>query len=800
LRLDVKKEKNMKKRSLIILLSMLCAGAFAQQDVEKRIEELLGKMTLEEKIGQMNQLSFFTVDDKAIAQYSEDDMNTFLVRMRVAGGQGQKKPTEMTKDEKVALIRSAADKMLNDNFIQPIKEGKIGSLLNIVDPVTVNQLQKAAMEESRLGIPLIIGRDVIHGFKTIFPIPLGQAASFNPETVELGARIAAVEARSTGVNWTFAPMLDISRDARWGRIAESLGEDPYLDGVLGAAMVRGFQGRGNLKDPDAIAACVKHFVGYGAAEGGRDYNSTNIPPNLLRNVYLPPFHSAIKAGAATLMTSFNDNDGVPASGNGFILKDILRNEWKFDGFVVSDWASMVEMIAHGFAANDREAAEISANEGIDMEMVSGAYMKHLPQLIKEGKVSQATIDNAVRNILRVKFRLGLFENPYTDVKKASVFYAPDHLAAARKAAVESAVLLKNNGVLPLSETKKIAVIGPMADAPHDQMGTWVFDGDKTHTVTPAGALKGDYRHVPYIFEPALKFSRDKDTTNFAKARKAASEAEVAIVFAGEESILSGEAHSLSNINLTGVQSELLKAVKSTGKPVVLVIMAGRPLTIERDLPFADAVLYNFHPGTMGGPAIFDLLFGKENPSGKLPVTFVREVGQIPFYYNHNSTGRPAPEKVMTLDQIPLEAGQTSLGNTSFYLDSGKDPLFPFGYGLSYSAFDYSGLKLSASTISLTGSLTAAVTIKNTSATDGTEVVQLYVQDKTGSIARPVKELKGFKRVFLKAGETKIVEFELKSSDLAFYGRDGVKKTEAGDFAVRIGGDSNATLEETFKVE
>jgi beta-glucosidase len=747
----------MNKLKSIILLSMFCVNIFAQQNIEKHVEDLLEKMTLEEKIGQMNQLNFFTVDGKDNAQ------------------------------------------MLNNNFIQPIKEGKIGSLLNIVDPVMVNKLQKTAMEESRLGIPLIIGRDVIHGFKTIFPVPLGQAASFDPELVEHGARIAAIEARSSGVNWTFAPMLDISRDARWGRIAESLGEDPYLDGVLGAAMVRGFQGNGNLQDPNAIAACVKHFVGYGASEGGRDYNSTNIPERLLRNVYLPPFYNAVKAGAATLMTSFNDNDGVPSSGNGFILKDILRDEWKFDGLVVSDWASMTEMIAHGFAANGKEVAQISANEGVDMEMVSDSYRKYLPELIREGKVSMATIDNAVRNILRIKFRMGLFENPYVDEKKPSVFYAKDHLAAARKAAVESAILLKNNGILPLLETKKIAVIGPMADAPHDQLGTWCFDGDKNFTVTPVDALKGDYKHIQYVFEPALKFSRDKDTTDFVKARKAASEADVAIVFAGEESILSGEAHSLSNINLTGVQSELLKAVKSVGKPVVLVIMAGRPLTIERDLPYTDAVLYNFHPGTMGGPAIFDLLFGKENPAGKLPVTFVREVGQIPMYYNHNSTGRPAPEKVMMIDQIPLEAGQSSLGNTSFYLDSGKDPLFPFGYGLSYSAFKYSGFNLSSSVMSLNGSITVEATVTNTGKRDGTEVVQLYIQDVAGSIARPVKELKGFKRIFLRVGEVKTVEFELKASELAFYGKDGVKKTEAGDFNIWIGGDSNAKLKETFKV-
>jgi beta-glucosidase len=784
----------------ILALSGLFSVGYAQNDVEKRVEDLLSKMTLEEKIGQMNQISFFAVDDKAIAQYSDDDMNTFLVRMGIAGGQGQKNPSEMTKDEKIKLIRQEAEKMLDKNFTQPIKDGKIGSLLNISDPEMVNKMQKAALENSRLGIPLIIGRDVIHGFKTIFPIPLGQAASFSPQLVEDGARIAAVEARSTGITWTFAPMLDISRDARWGRIAESLGEDSYLGGQLGAAMVRGFQGNGNLADPGSIAACVKHFIGYGAAEGGRDYNSTNIPPIQMRNVYLPPFHEAIKAGAATLMTSFNDNDGIPASGNEYILKNILRDEWKFDGFVVSDWNSVGEMIPHGFVKDDKQAAEVSANAGLDMEMVTGSYIKYLPELIKEGKVSMKTIDDAVRNILRIKFRMGLFENPYVDTKKASVLYAADHLKAARQAVIESAILLKNdNRTLPLSENTKIAVIGPMADAPHDQMGTWVFDGDKKYTVTPVGALKNDYKHINYVYEPALKYSRDKNTGDFEKAKQAAASADVAVVFLGEEAILSGEAHSLSNINLIGVQSELLKAVKSAGKPVVLVIMAGRPLTIERDLPYADAVLFNFHPGTMGGPAILDLLFGKANPSGKLPATFVREVGQIPMYYNYNNTGRPAPEKVMTLDQIELEAGQTSLGNTSFYLDSGRNPLFPFGYGLSYSTFEYSNLNLSSTSIPMNGTLTVKVTLKNTSNTDGTEVAQLYIQDKVGSVVRPVRELKGFQRVALKAGETKTVEFKLTTEDLAFYGRDLIKKAETGDFNVWVGGNSNATLKSAFSV-
>lgn len=727
----------MKHKFLIISVAMLIfsLSCWAQKkeirSEEKFITDLLGKMTLEEKLGQMNQTYFNTTPDS--------------IHMKV-------------------------------------RKGEIGSILNI-EPKLINQMQRVAVKESRLGIPVLVGRDVIHGYKTVFPIPLGQAASFNPQIVENGARVAATESREEGIAWTFAPMLDISRDARWGRIAESLGEDPYLTGMLGAAMVRGFQGK-KLSDNNAMAACVKHFVGYGASEGGRDYNTTNIPPYLLRNVYLPPFQQAIEAGAATVMTSFNDNDGIPASGNDFLLRDVLRDEWKFDGMVVSDWESMSEMIKHGFARDKKDVAHLSLKAGVDMEMVSGTYLAHIKELLKEKKVSLQDVDNAVLNILRTKYRLGLFQNPYVEENTVSTIYSKGHLQKARQAAVESAVLLKNtDNSLPLNAQTKIAVIGPMADAPHDQLGTWSFDGDKNKTITPLKALQTEYSNISYVYEPGLTYSRDKNT-NFDKAVQAAQGADVAVVFVGEEAILSGEAHSLSNINLIGNQSELIKTLKATGKPVIMVVMAGRPLTIERDLPYADAVLYNFHPGTMGGLAILDLLFGKENPSGRLPVTFVREVGQIPMYYNHSNTGRPA-EWIPVLSDIPLEAPQTSLGNTSFYLDSGKDPLYPFGYGLSYTQFEYSDLWLSATEISTNESLTVKATVKNIGSVDGYEVVQLYVRDLVGSIVRPVKELKGFHKIFLKAGESKIVEFTLNTSDLTFYGRDMVKKTEAGDFNVWI---------------
>lgn len=741
----------MRNKTFYLLLFFVTVSVFSfaqHRNVESRVESLLSKMTIDEKIGQMNQLNY-TSSSKEISHR--------------------------------------------------IKAGQVGSLLNITDPKVTNELQRIAMEESRLGIPLIIGRDVIHGFKTIFPIPLGQAASFSPQLVEDGARVAAIEARERGINWTFAPMLDISRDARWGRMAESLGEDTYLTTILGAAMVKGFQGE-SLNNPTSIAACIKHFVGYGAAEGGRDYNSTNIPSRLLRNVYLPPFKATVEAGAATVMTSFNDNDGIPASGNEFLLKQVLRREWGFDGFVVSDWASMTEMIPHGFSKDSKEVATQSVKAGLDMEMVSGAYSRHLKNLVTEGVISQKDIDAAVKNILRVKFRMGLFENPYTKLDKATEIYSTKHLETAKQAAIESAVLLKNNGILPLSVNKKIVVIGPMADASHDQLGTWVFDGEKEHTITPLMALKEEYKNVKFVYEPVINYSRDKDMSTIAKAKDALSKSDVAIVFLGEEAILSGEAHSLSDINLMGVQSNLLREIKSVGKPVVLVIMAGRPLTIERDLPNADAVLFNFHPGTMGGPAIMDLLYGKANPSGKLPVTFVREVGQIPMYYNHNNTGRPAPEKVLSLNDIELHASQTSLGNTSFYLDSGRDPLFPFGFGLSYSKFEYSDLQLSSSSISEGKGLIAKAKITNTSEVDGVEVVQLYIRDLVGSITRPVKELKGFKRVAIKAGESKTVEFHITTDDLAFVGLDMKYKTEKGDFHIWIGTNSNEGLKGEFSVE
>ncbi len=735
---------------LLMLPFFACTQQGGKENViEQKVDELLGKMTLQEKVGQMNQLS------------PNGDV-----------------------EEMAALIR----------------EGKVGSFLNLTNPELVNKVQEIAVKESRLGIPVLMSRDVIHGYKTIFPIPLGQAATFNPQIVEDGARVAAVEASADGIRWTFAPMIDVSRDARWGRMAESCGEDPYLNAVMGVAMVKGFQGD-SLKAPTSIAACAKHFVGYGASEAGKDYNSTFIPERLLRNVYMPPFEAVAKAGCATFMTSFNDNDGVPSTGNSFILKEVLRNEWDYDGMVVTDWASATEMIPHGVCKDRKEVAEKAVNAGVDMEMVSGAFIENLEALVKEGKVSEAAIDDAVRNILRLKFRLGLFDHPYV-VTEQTVKYAPEHLAKAKEAAEQSVILLKNdNAILPLNEkVHTVAVVGPMADAPHDQLGTWVFDGEKEYTQTPLKALQEIYgEKVQIIYEPGLAYSRDKRTEGIARAVAAARRADVVLAFVGEEAILSGEAHSLADLNLRGAQQELIEALSKTTKPLVTIVMAGRPLTIGKEVNESSAVLYSFHPGTMGGPALADILFGKVVPSGKTPVTFPKMVGQSPIYYAHNHTGRAPSGKETLIDDIPVEAGQTSLGCSSFYMDAGFGPLFPFGYGLSYTTFGYDKLNLSADKLRTGETLTASVNITNTGEYAGTEVVQLYIRDKVGSVTRPVKELKGFQRVTLQPGETKTVTFNLPVSDLAYWNIDMKKVVEPGEFTLWLGTNSDEGLSADLEV-
>ena len=716
-------------------------------EVEKRIDKLLARMTLSEKIGQMNQVS--------------------------VGGEVS-------------------------NYAEALRNGQIGSILNEVDPVKINEYQRICVEESRLGIPLLVGRDVIHGFHTIFPIPLGLAATFDPVIVQEGARVAALEATAQGVRWTFSPMVDIARDPRWGRMAEGSGEDPWLDARMAEAMVKGYQG--DVLDSTSLAACVKHYAGYGAAEGGRDYNSTFLTERQLRNVYLPPFEAAVKAGAMTLMTSFNDNDGVPSTGNTFLLKDVLRDEWGFDGLVVTDWNSMGEMIAHGFGVDRKDVAGKTVNAGVDMDMMTFGFISHLEELVASGAVKESTLDEAVRHILRVKILLGLFEHPYVDPEAASAEqYAPAYLESARRTVEESVILLKNDGVLPLKSDgiRRILVTGPMADAPHDQLGTWSFDGEKGHTVTPLKALQERFPGK-VVYVPGLRYTREK-RMRFDDVVAAARQADVVLAFLGEEAILSGEAHCLADLNLIGSQSELLSALKATGKPVVAAVMAGRPLTIERDLPNCRAMLYAFHPGTMGGPALADILFGDVNPSGKTPVSFLRTVGQAPLYYAHNNTGRPyGGEK--TLSEIDTEAGQTSLGNTSYYLDYGAEPLFPFGYGLSYTTFRYSDISLDKEAYSSGDEIDVTFTLTNTGACDGTEVVQVYVRDLVGSVTRPVKELKSFGRETLKAGESRTLTYGIPVSELAFCGLDGVRKVEAGDFLLWVAGDSASGEPVAFKVQ
>lgn len=733
----------------LLAMSLFAAGCSPAEE-DARVERLLSQMTLQEKIGQMNQLS-------------------------VAG---------LTPDMEAA-----------------VRNGAAGSILNEVNPEIINEYQRIAVEESRLGIPLLVARDIIHGFRTVFPIPLGMASTFDPELVRYGARLTAQEATASGIRWTFSPMVDVSRDARWGRIAESSGEDTYLNAVMGASMVRGYQG--DCSDSTSLAACVKHFVGYGASESGRDYNSTYIPPRALRNVYLPPFEAAVKAGAMTLMTSFNDNDGVPGTGNAFLLKDVLRDEWGFDGFVVTDWASAAEMIQHGFARDGKDAASIALNSGVDMDMMSHVFTAHLEELVASGAVKEKDIDNAVRNILRIKSRLGLFDNPYVDVDRAAeVQYNDSIMDAAYRTALESAILLRNEGALPvdISRVRRILVTGPMADAPHDQMGTWTFDGQKECTVTPLAAIREMYGDdVEVIYEPGLTYSREFSQRGIAAAVAAARKADVILAFMGEEAILSGEAHCLADITLKGDQRKMIAALAATGKPLVLTVMAGRPLVLDEESRVADAILFSFHPGTMGGPAIADLLFGKAVPSGKLPATFPAASGQVPCYYSHNNTGRPFRGSETMLYDIPREASQTSLGNTSYMLDCGFYPLYPFGYGLSYTEFGYSAPVLDRQEYSPDDVIRVTFTLTNTGRYAATEVAQLYVRDLVGSSARPVKELKGFRRISLDPGESGEYTFELPVQDLAFYGLDMTRKVEPGDFHLWVAGDSVSGEPVSFSV-
>ena len=725
-----------------VLLCLLAAASLAgatPAEIESRIQDLVKRMTVEEKLGQMSQEPF---------------------------------PR--------GLPAAAKDQ---------IRQGRWGSFFNGGTLTEKAQAQRLAVHESRLGIPILYGQDVIHGFSTEFPIPLGQSASWDPELVQKAARIAAREAAAEGIHWAFAPMMDIARDPRWGRIAESLGEDPYLAGVMAGAVTRGYQGDA-LDLPDSLAACAKHYVGYGAAEAGRDYNTTWIPEVLLRNVYLRPFLAARQAGVQSFMTAFNDLNGVPASANEFTLRRILRDEWKFDGLVVSDYTAIQELIAHGYAADGRDAALKGIRGGVDMEMVSADFYEHGKELIDSGALDVKLLDAAVANILRVKFRLGLFDGRAQPNTPPPFVPPSEALDAAEKLAEESVVLLKNaNATLPLAKTKKIAVIGPLADSPEDQIGTWAMNANHAAVRTPLAALRQALGADHVVWAQGLAHSTDTNHAGFAAAVAAARSADVVALFLGEEATLSGEASSRSDISLPGAQEALVNEIAQTGKPMIAVIMAGRPLTFHRVSDRVDAVLYAWHPGTMGGPAITRLLMGNAVPSGKLTVTFPRSVGQIPIYYDHMSTGRPASET----------GPDAKEKYKSKYLDVSFTPEYPFGFGLSYVKFRYSNAKIANSGVRVGSSFEISADVTNEGKIEADEVAQLYTRQMAASITRPVRELRAFRRVHLKPGERQTVRFELNTSDLAFYGPGGDLRMEPGDFEAWIAPDSASGETLKFRV-
>jgi beta-glucosidase len=697
------------------------ARAASPVEIERRIGALIERMTVEEKLGQMSQSN------------------------ALSGGGF---PAEVKEG---------------------IRKGRWGSLINAVNFADRVEAQRIALKESRLGIPLLFGRDVIHGYRTVFPIPLGQSASWDPELIARAARITGAETAAMGVHWTFAPMLDIARDPRWGRIAESLGEDPYLAGLMGAAMVRGLQGA-SLDAPGAIAACAKHYVGYGAAEGGRDYNTTWIPEVDLRNVYLRTFQAARAAGVATFMSAFNDLNGVPASGNAFTLRQVLRKEWGFDGFVVSDWNSVVQLVDHGYASDAADAAVKALRAGVDMEMTSTTYYDHLKSYVNAHPEDLRLIDEAARNILRVKMRLGLFDKPVPSTVDETALVTAEARDIAKKLATESAVLLKNEGrALPLSKSiGKVAVIGPLANSPVDQMGCWVRDAYPSEVRTPLAALSERLGPARVLYAAGLKTSRDMSRDGFAAAF----------------------------LDLPGAQEALVEELAQAGKPMVAVIMAGRPLTFHKVTERVGAVLYAWHPGTLGGPAIAELLFGDAVPSGKLAVSFPRTVGQVPVYYNHMNTGRPpTPSDLGITMGMPIN----STRDTAKYIDVDYTPEYPFGFGLSYTTFEYSNLRLSSRDLPMGGSLTVSADVANSGAVEAEEIVQLYTRQLAASITRPVRELKGFRRVRLKPGQKQTVEFALPTADLAFYSERGQLATEPGAFQVWVAPNSASGLRGDFRV-
>ena len=727
--------------SLLLSLGFQACNVSYQDPVAKRVDSLLQLMTLEEKIGQLN-------------QYSGDWAFTGPI----------------TQD--------------NDKIGQ-IKRGMVGSMLNVTGVEHTRELQEYALR-SRLKIPLLFGQDVIHGFRTTFPIPLAEAASWDLEAMELSARIAAVEMASAGVHWTFAPMVDISRDPRWGRVMEGAGEDTYLGSQIAYARVKGFQGKG-LGNLDAVMACAKHFAAYGAAIGGRDYNSVDMSLRTLWEIYLPPFKAAVDAGAATFMNSFNDINGIPATGNRYLQRDILKEKWKFTGFVLSDWGSIGEMIDHGFVADHKEAALVAINAGSDMDMESRSYRDHLAQLIREGKVKMELVDDAVRRILRKKFELGLFEDPFrfsNAKRQEQQWNNPDHLAAARDVARKSIVLLKNEKqLLPLpKQGKKIALIGPFVKAVKDHLGFWSLEWpDDSSRIVPLwqgvqNKLDGN-RQLLYAKGCNIN---DDNTTGFAEAVSVARQSDVVVLTVGEARDMSGEAKSRSSLQLPGVQEQLIKAIMATGKPVVLLVHAGRPLVFNWAADHVPAILYTWWLGTEAGNAIADVLFGDYNPSGKLPMTFPRTEGQIPIFYNYYTTGRPVVDE----NDVHYKTG---------YIDVTHHPKFHFGYGLSYTRFEYGDLVLSDTALKGDQKLQVTITVKNAGTYKGKETVQLYIRDRVGKVVRPIKELKGFRQIELLPGEERKVSFSITTNDLKFYDDQLNFDWEPGGFDIMVGGNSRDVM-------
>lgn len=728
--------------------------------IDQKVDSLLSIMTLEEKVGQMNQYSnFWDVTGPAPKEGNAADQYDHLAN------------------------------------------GMVGSMLNVTGVENVRALQKIVVEKSRLGIPLIIGFDVIHGYKTLSPIPIAESASWDLEAIEQSAKNAAKEAAADGINWTFAPMVDISRDPRWGRVMEGAGEDPYFGSLVAAARVKGFQGD-NLSDASTIAACAKHFASYGFAEAGRDYNTVDVGESTLHNTILPPFKAASDAGVRTFMNAFNELNGIPATGNTYLLRDILKGEWDFDGFVISDWDSMGEMVTHGYAKDDEHAALLSAKAGSDMDMQSFVYRNHLVDLVKSDKVEEELVDDAVRRILKVKFELGLFDDPYKycDLERAKQVVESEEMSeGVLDIAKKSIVLLKNeNQLLPLKKTGlNIAVIGDLADDKTSPLGSWrLASDDETAVSVVEGLKKNSGNKITYVSGPKLYSSAEfvqelkintTDRAGFSEAVNAAKNKDVVVMVLGEVGFQSGEARSSTNLDLPGLQQELLEAVYKVNKNVVLVLMNGRPLTINWADENIPSILETWQLGTRSGDAITQVLYGDYNPSGKLPMTFPRSVGQIPLYYNHKNTGRPVvPNPTMVF--------------WSHYQDESNDPLYHFGHGLSYTTFTYENIKLSSDSFKKGGSIEVSFQLTNTGKYEGKEVAQLYIRDLFGSVTRPVKELKGFELVTLKPGESKEVTFTIDDKLLEFYTANRKFESESGDFKVFIGGSSQTVLESDFSLE